>query len=232
MPQRTPTNSFSAFWASLTRARLSRPEAEEGVEGEGQSAFDRGRRGHARPDGDVAAEDAADAADAVPGLDELVEDPLEIVGPAVGGAVELAELAAEFLVEVAGDEVAEPVGPGRDGKDDDLVGGAGKDEAFVVVGVLADEVDPAGRDDEEGLPGKMPAESFGDDGDERVHDLSFRPEFITRGKRRGRGLRRRSSSSGGSRPPSAPPGRRPPGRTSRPGRPGPGSPRRAGPSGT
>ena len=167
-------------------------EAEQRVEGERQAAFDRGRRGHARPDGDVAAEDAADPAEALAGLEELVEDPLEIVGPAEGRAMELAELAAILLVEVAGDEVAKPVGPVSDGEDDDLVRGAGKDEPFVVIGVLADEVDPAGRDDQERFPREMLAESFGDDGHERVHDLSFTSESITRGKRRGRTQSRRA----------------------------------------
>ncbi len=174
MPQRTPTNSFSALLGQLDQGQAVEAEAEKGVDGEGQAAFDGGRRGHAGPDGNVSAEDAADAADAMPGLHELVEDPEEIVGPAEGRTVELAELAAEFLVEVAGDEVAEPVGPGRDGEDDGLVRGPRHDEPFVVVGVLADEVDPAGRGDEKGLPREVLAETLGDDGDELVHGHSSR----------------------------------------------------------
>ncbi len=129
-------------------------------------------------------------ADAVPGLDELIEDPLEIVGPAEGGAVELAELAAEFLVEVAGDEVAEPVGPGRDGEDDGLVRGPGQDEALVVIGVLADEVDPAGGDDEQGLPRELLAEPFGDHGDQGVHVRSL-GRIITSDAREGKDFSQR-----------------------------------------
>ena len=170
----------------LDQGQAVETEGEEGVEGEGQAAFDRGRGGHARPDGDVAAEDAADPADAVPGLDELVEDPLDVVGPAEGGPVELAELAAELLFEIAGDEVAETVGPGGHGEDDGLVRGPGHDEAFVVVGVLADEVDPAGRDHEDRLPREVTAEPVRDDGHEGVHGLSLRADIIIRRRRRGR----------------------------------------------
>ncbi len=173
----------------LDQGQAVETEAEEGVEGEGQAAFDRGRRGHAGPDGDVAAEDAVEAADAVARLDELVEDALEVIGPAQRGPVELAELAAEFLIEVAGDELADAVGPGRDGEDDGLVRGPGKDEALVVIGVLADEVDPAGRDDEHGLSREVLAEPFGDDGDERVHDHSLPRDDITRREAEGKDYR-------------------------------------------
>ena len=139
------------FLGQLDQGQVVDLQPGEGVQGEGQAALERGRRGHARPDGDVAAEDAVEAADAVARLEELVDDALEVVGPAERGAVELADLAAEFLVVVVGDEVADAVGPGRDGEDDGLVRGAGQDEALVVIGVLADEVDPAGGDDEEGF---------------------------------------------------------------------------------
>ncbi len=174
MPQRTPTNSFSAFWASLTRARLSRPRPKRAL------------RAKARPPSIAADEDMPAPMGMSPPKTQLTpprrcpaltswsRTPEEIVGPAKGRAVELAELAAEFLVEVAGDEVAEPVGPGRDGEDDGLVRGPGHDESLVIIGVLADEVDPAGRDDEEGLPREVLAETFGDDGDELVHDHSSR----------------------------------------------------------
>src|SRR5512143_2968021 len=91
----------------LDQGQPVEPQAEHLVEGEGQAAFDGRRGGHARADRDVAAEDAADAPDTVAGLDELVEDALEVVGPAQGRAVELADLEAELLVEIARDEMAE-----------------------------------------------------------------------------------------------------------------------------
>ncbi len=161
----------------LDQGQAVEAQAEHVVEGEGQAALDRRRRGHPGADGNVPAEDAVEAADLVPGPQELVDDALKVVGPAQRGAVEAAELAAELLVEVARDEMADVVGTRGGGEDDGLVGGPGQDEALVVVGVLADEVDAARGDDEERLSGEVLPEPLGHDPDEFVHLRSFPSVF-------------------------------------------------------
>jgi hypothetical protein len=66
------------------------------------------------------------------------------------------------------------VGPGRSGENNGLVCGPWQDEAFIVIGVLADEVDPARRDDEDRFPGEVLAKPVGHDPDEFVHVGSLR----------------------------------------------------------
>ena len=75
----------------------------------------------------------------------------DVVDPAAGLGARLVEVEAVALAAVEPDEL-DPRVVGRQVGDADLeVDRGGQDEALVVVGVLADEVDPAGRADDDDL---------------------------------------------------------------------------------
>ena len=120
-------------------------EVEQLVQGERVGALQRGGGGHARPEGHVAREYGVEAAWLAAALAYLAAYAEDVARPAGRGGFLLGqpELGVIVEVECEGAYLVRPVG--LDFRDHALVHGAGEDEAAVVVRVLANQVDTAGR---------------------------------------------------------------------------------------
>ena len=152
------------------------PEHKLLVEREGDSGSDRRGRGHAGPERDVAAEGAVEARDLEASGADLGDDAEHVVGPAAIGRQQRRRSALVRLVEIDGEQaVAEPA-VGCDRERDRTVDGRGEHEPLVVVGVLADQVDAAGRADDERLGAEGGAEPGADVGQRRSRLLPVRQE--------------------------------------------------------
>ena len=84
-------------------------------------------------------------------LEELLDDPQEIIRPALRCELRVVEISLVLLVEVESMEGAVAVVSRSDGEIDRLVDRCGENETEVVVRVFSDEVDPPGRSDDNGL---------------------------------------------------------------------------------
>ena len=129
-------------------------DAEGRLHGEGGGHLEGGRRGEPRPLRNVAVDREVHPPELVTALDELVDDPLRVVGPAVLLAVlQDGQRRALAVLVVHGVEVQLAVGPAGNGHPDGEVDRHREHVPLVVVGVLANEVHAAGsRGDHLGLP--------------------------------------------------------------------------------
>ena len=145
-PQRMPTNSFSACWQIFASATGSngRPEAVKSAWATlTSSAADELKP---EPIGTSVQTTQSAPARRRPLLSSITATPNAVVGPVVAAArrrrveIEFARLVHDHRID--GET---PVGPGRSGGEGGELERRRHDEAVVVVGVFADEVDPAGR---------------------------------------------------------------------------------------
>ena len=151
MPTLAPTKAFSARWQRRAIFLRGRSIAGGAEDGEGGGDFD-GRGGtEAGAERNVAGDGEGEAAgdgDAV--LAQGPEDAGGIVGPGLRARAARSSSMGlvDVLVEVDGVGEDAAVGARGDGDEGGEVDGGGHDEAVAVVGVLADEVDAAGRGEE------------------------------------------------------------------------------------
>ena len=145
MPHFTPTNSFSACWASFARSSRPDVDAVEVLDGEGGGDLEGGRGGESRPLRDVPVDRDVHSPQLVAPRQELGDDPLGVVGPPVflaepkggkGGALP--------VLVVDGIETEVVVLAAGDGHADVEIDGHREDKAVIVIGVLTDQVDSPG----------------------------------------------------------------------------------------
>src|SRR5690606_39011878 len=117
------------------------------VQGEGDDDLQGGRGRQSGAGGDGGGQVDVGSGDGVAGLAQGPDDARRVGGPgAVGAGGEGVD--GEFRdrrVGVRGGQAQDAVGAGGDGGRGAVGQGERHDEAVVVVGVLADQVDPAGR---------------------------------------------------------------------------------------
>jgi len=116
--------------------------------------LERGRGAEAGADGDISLDGGPHAAEGIAFFQEDVGDAHEVVRPGpVGDLADMVEAEGVFLAEVEADQFDGAVVRWTAGDPYVSVDGHGKDESAVVVGVVANEVHPAGCADEEERPG-------------------------------------------------------------------------------
>ena len=170
---------------------------EQVVEGEGEAALEGCRRAEAGAEGNVAGKDGVEAFDTSAAFDDFAADAKDVACPLCLGGVLLGQAELGAVVHVGRVEAHAVGAVGAYVGHDDFVDGAGEDEAAVVVGVLADEVDAAGR----GVEGAFAAKFFFKKGFEFIfHGGGVRVGAVGEGRRGGgceRPRRRRHGLSGG-----------------------------------
>ena len=117
---------------------------EQFVEGEGEAAFQCRRGAHAGAQGYVAAIDGIEALDLHAGGHQLAHYAVDVAEVHGLGPLRVVDAEGTGHVHVDGIEVDGRGVVWTYGGRDAHVDGAGEDEAAVIVGVLADEVDAAG----------------------------------------------------------------------------------------
>ncbi|GIV03617.1 MAG: hypothetical protein KatS3mg015_2447 [Fimbriimonadales bacterium] len=120
-------------------------EAEQVFQPHEQGHLGGGRRAQPGADGHVAVEDALEAGRDEPPLLEQRHDASGIVPPRRAGARQGVECRIQPLVVVERVQDDAPVRPPPQRHVDGLPERHRQDEAVVVVGMIPDEVDPAGR---------------------------------------------------------------------------------------
>jgi hypothetical protein len=162
--------------AELRQRDVVERQIERGAEGACDGDFERGGGGEAGALRHIAGEREIEAADGVAGRDERGRDAADVVRPVAGrGVRDVREVASGVGVEVGGvcpERVVVAAGPGAE---DAAVDGEGEDEAVVVVDVLADQVDAAGRG---GDAFGRAAELAPEGGDERFDALLVRRGYV------------------------------------------------------
>lgn len=124
---------------------VDRVFVKEIVEGECEAAFESGARAEACAEGDVACEDGVEVLHLAAALDDFAADSEHISRPALARGILLAETELGVVVDVDREDAHFVGAVGADVGHDHFVDGAGEHEAPVVIGVLADQVDAAGR---------------------------------------------------------------------------------------
>ncbi len=119
-------------------------ESEEMVERHGQASFYGGGAAHTGADGNISRDDAIEPFHIIPLLLQMVHNTFQVIDP----------IAARFDV-FEGERFRFPVKEGvgvagigiveGDGVDDTFINGGGQNEAFVIVRMFSDEVDPSGE---------------------------------------------------------------------------------------
>ncbi len=152
IPLLTPMYSTSARWQICASCDAGTTDDDRRLhEGPRGGKLDRGRGRETGADRNRAPDHALEAPDLEPRLAERPGRRCRVVDPAVPAVAlgyETVQREAVGLVEIEARELDAPPSR-RPERDRDLeVDRDGQDEALVVVGVLADQVDPPGRPDE------------------------------------------------------------------------------------
>lgn len=122
-----------------------------GEEGEAEAHFQGGGGAESGAQGDFTGEAEVGALEAVAVGFQFHGDAAEVIAPMVlEGGAGVIEVDGDGLLQVIGVGVEETVGAGGEGSEEGEMDGSGEDEAVVVIGVFADEVDPTGSAGEEG----------------------------------------------------------------------------------
>ncbi len=150
MPQFMPTHLFSAYCPTQRHARRVPRPAGHGAERARHGQLQRGRGGEPRAHRHVAGHHALPAGGRVTVLLQRPGHPAHVVGPRAGPPGQVIEVEGVALPEIQRVDRHLPVArrpqrdPGRP------INGHRQHEAIVVIGVLADQVDAAGRPHHEG----------------------------------------------------------------------------------
>ena len=129
-----------------------RDRGRVGSERPGRGELEGRRRREARRAGERRGQDPAEAAGRDAGLGERPRRPGDVRGHAAGTRADGVEVERRALVRGVAHQLDPPVGGRHEGDPDLEVDRRRQDEAQVVVGVLADQVDPAGRAGDADLP--------------------------------------------------------------------------------
>ena len=141
IPQATPTNSFSTRWPSSASSSGSSSTPLTWAKASKRHRLDGRRRRQAAAEGHGAVQQAVEAGEVDPVVDEHLRCTTDVVGPGCGGVLlDAVETELRRARQVQRGDADHPVGPRSDRDPGVTVHGHGGHEAVVVVGVAAHQV--------------------------------------------------------------------------------------------